>query len=135
MLRCTAKQRLQIGASSETAERAVAACVAFRGRQEQDMMKRDGPPLKEDLRVHGILGEKDLQASKQSSSVEGEDVREAISDASAVILIASASTRRSRRVKEALSIAQMYQRRVYVFWMQGDHLVEVMPTGWSHLPC
>ena len=91
--------------------------------------------LKEDLRVHGILGEKDPQASKQSSSVEGEDVREAISDASAVILIASASTRRSRWVKEALSIAQMYQRRVYVFWMQGDHLVEVMPTGWSHLPC
>ena len=63
-----------------------------------------------------------------------EDMREAIRNASAVILVASAHTRRSRSVKQELHIAEMYQRAIYLFWMQGNDLREVMPTGWSHLP-
>jgi WD40 repeat protein len=92
--------------------------------------------LKDDLQVYGLMREKDhnVPQPENPDKDEKEDVREAISSASAVILIATPHTRRSRSVKQKLQIAEMYQRPLYLFWMQGTHLLEVMPTGWSHLP-
>jgi hypothetical protein len=92
--------------------------------------------LKEDLRISGMMKEKDHEAPQTGDSGEDEkeDVREAIRSASGVILIATPHTRRSRSVKQELHIAQMYQRPIYLFWMQGNHLMEVMPTGHSSLP-
>jgi hypothetical protein len=56
-------------------------------------------------------------------------VREAIRNASAVIVVATPHTRRSRSVKQELQIAEMYQRPTYLFWVQGNQLMEVMPTS------
>jgi hypothetical protein len=93
--------------------------------------------LKEDLRdIGGMIKEQDDKASQTGSFDEDakKDVHEAVSSASAVILVATPHIRRSRSIKQELHIAQMYQRSIYLFWMQGDHLMEVMPTGYDHLP-
>src|SRR6266516_1917869 len=90
--------------------------------------------LKDDLRVHGILGWRNHNVLQPGSPDDDEDVHEAIRNASAVILVASPHTRRSRSVKQELRIAEMYQRPVSLFWMQGTQMKEVMPVNWSGLP-
>ena len=82
--------------------------------------------LKDDLQAHGITGWANHKATP-------EEKREPIRNASAVILVASPHTRRSSPIKNDLRIAEMYQRPVYLFWMEGNDLIEVIPTGWSHL--
>ena len=79
--------------------------------------------LKDDLQVHGTMKEKDHKASQPASlgQDEKEDLREVIRNAAVVILVASPHTRRSRSVKQELYIAEMYQRSIYLFWMQGNH--------------
>jgi len=101
-------------------------------RKDLSLLKR----LKGNLRDYGIMGGKEQQADRVDSAGEDEDgeVREAIRRAAAVIVVGSPHTRRARSVKQVLEIAQMYERPSYLFWMQGDLLVEVVPTGWSHLP-
>src|SRR5260370_5337135 len=86
--------------------------------------------LKDDLQAHDILG----WVGHKAVFDEEEDMREAIRNASSVILVASPHTRRSRSVKQELHIAGMYQRPIYLFWIQGNDLIEVTPTGWNHLP-
>jgi WD40 repeat protein len=92
--------------------------------------------LKDDLRMQGIMAEKGRKVAQPEDPEqdENEAVREAIRNAPAVVLVATPHTRRSRSVKQELQIAEMYQRSIYLFWVQGNHLMEVMPTGWSHLP-
>ncbi len=90
--------------------------------------------LKEDLQVYGKMRVKDHKTLEPRSLDEDEKVHEVIRSAPAVIVVATPLTRRSRLVKQELDIAAMYQRPVSLFWMQGDQLMEVMPTGWSYLP-
>jgi hypothetical protein len=125
-------------------------------RKDLPLVKR----LKDDLRHHGIITGNNIPpnlaavgvGAAQGTTVRSapthnlvsasggpaqdtkEDMREAIRSASAVILVASPHTRRSRSVKQELHIAAMYQRPISLFWMQGEQLLEVMPTEWSHLP-
>ena len=101
-------------------------------RKDLPLVKR----LKDDLRVLGVMGEKNHQVLQEASPDKDakDDVRETIRNALAVILVASPQTRRSRLVKQELHIAAMYQRPISLFWMQGEQLPEVMPTEWSHLP-
>lgn len=90
--------------------------------------------LRNDLQTHGMTGWAGRKAYQPGSAHEQEHLREAIRHASAVILVASPHTRRSRLVRQELYIAEMYQRSVYLFWMQGDQLGEVMPASQSGLP-
>jgi WD40 repeat protein len=88
--------------------------------------------IKEDLR--GMMGEEHQQAAQENNPDEDEKIEEAIRPASAVIVVASPSTRYSPWVKQVLEIAKMYQRPLYLFWMQGDLLQEVLPTDYDYLP-
>jgi len=85
--------------------------------------------LKDDLQAYKIVGQGD-----HDGALDEEKRREAIRSASSIILVASVHTRQARSVKLVLHIAEMYQRPIYLFWMQGNDLREAMPTGWSNLP-
>jgi spermidine/putrescine-binding protein len=87
--------------------------------------------LKDTLALQRIVGWVDHQASPSGSSQE-ERLRKAIRNARAVILVATAHTRRSRSVKAELDIAEMYQRTIYVWWAQGSQQIEVLPAGKSY---
>jgi WD40 repeat protein len=100
-------------------------------REEEDLSLVNR--LKDDLQLHGIKGWIDSTLLPLGNSDE-EELRVAIRNASAVVLVISGQTRRSRAVKEEISIAQMYQHPIYLFWMQGDSLEEVIPTNCKGLP-
>ena len=88
--------------------------------------------IKDDMIAQGVAGWIDNQASSSGISEE-ERLREAIRNASAVILVATPHTRRSLSVKGELQIAEMYQRPIYVLWVEGSQFIEVIPTGWNRL--
>jgi energy-coupling factor transporter ATP-binding protein EcfA2 len=85
--------------------------------------------LKEDLQAHGTKSWMDQTTLQPDSPDEEENLRVAIRNASALVLVVSTQTRRSRVIKDEISIAQMYQRPIYLFWMDGDLLAEVIPTS------
>ncbi len=90
--------------------------------------------LRDGLHAQGMTGWVGHKTFQLGSAHEQEHLREVIRRALAVILVASPHTRRSRLVRQELYIAEMYQRPVYLFWMQGNQLVEVMPASRSGLP-
>lgn len=49
-------------------------------------------------------------------------------------LVNTAQSPSTLTIHQELYIAEMYQRHVYLFWMQGDQLGEVMPASQSGLP-
>ncbi|GLV59794.1 hypothetical protein KDH_66180 [Dictyobacter sp. S3.2.2.5] len=85
--------------------------------------------LKTDLQEHGITA-----WTAHTASSEEEEMREAIRNASGVIVVVSSYTRSSLSVKRELHIAEMYQRPIYLFWTWGDHLMDVLPANLHGLP-
>ena len=51
----------------------------------------------------------------------------------ALLLIASPQTRSSRYVADELRIAELYGRRVYPLWVEGEQWMECVPLGWGGL--
>jgi WD40 repeat protein len=89
--------------------------------------------LKDDLQAHGIRGWRE-EREYLSGSPQEEDLRVTMRNTSAVVLIVSPQTRGSRSVKEEMILAQMYQRPIHLFWMDGDRLADVILNGWKDLP-
>jgi hypothetical protein len=102
-------------------------------RKDLPLLRR----LKHDLQALSSTekDESNLPPSENPEKDQENDGREAIiRSASAVVVVATPQTRRSRQVKHDLDIASMYQRPIYLFWIQGDRVTDVMPAGWKHLP-
>jgi WD40 repeat protein len=78
--------------------------------------------------IIGWLGPTDLT---ETAAMER---REAIQQALAVVVLASPSTRLSRQVKQELKLAEIYQRPILLFWLQGNTLIEVTPADQNNLP-
>ncbi len=89
--------------------------------------------LKDDLLAHGIRAWRG-ESEYLSGSPQEEDLRIAIRKASAFVLVVSPETRRSRSVKEEITLAQIYQRPIHLFWMDGHRLADVILTSWKDLP-
>ncbi len=58
-----------------------------------------------------------------------QSIRHAIEDASAVLLVASPSSRQSVFVQGELSLANLHQCPVYPVWVNGDEWIEAIPLG------
>ena len=89
--------------------------------------------LRADLQDRGItswLDQYDLPAGTPSWE---QALRDAIRGALAVLLIASPHTRSSRYVADELRIAELYGRRVYPIWVEGEQWMECVPLGWGGL--
>jgi HEAT repeat protein/energy-coupling factor transporter ATP-binding protein EcfA2 len=72
------------------------------------------------------IDRKDLQPGTPSWE---DAIREAIKNASAVILIASPHSRRSRYVRDEIAIAEMTGRKIYPIWANGDHWIDCVSLG------
>src|SRR2546423_4771722 len=75
--------------------------------------------LKADLQAQGINIWIDKTGIKPGTSNWEEEIRKAIREAHAVLFIASPQSWSSRYVNDELSIAEMYQRKVYPIWAVG----------------
>ena len=60
-------------------------------------------------------------------------LREAIRASLAILLLASPHTRSSRYVADELRVAELYGRRVYPLWIDGEQWMECVPLGWGGL--
>jgi TIR domain/Novel STAND NTPase 1 len=58
-----------------------------------------------------------------------DSIREAISSAVAVLLIASPSSRQSTYVQDELAIARMYHRPIFPIWAEGAEWIDSIPMG------
>src|SRR5579863_602263 len=85
-------------------------------RSEEVVAKR----LEQDLRVYGLQVWRDESSIDPGSPDWEEAIREAISHAYAVVLIASPSVIPSRYIKGELILAKRYHpNRIYPLWMDG----------------
>lgn len=87
--------------------------------------------LQADLYAHGIAVWVDREGIQPGTRDWEEAVRKAIRASSAVVFAASPEARASRNVKDELSIADMYQRRVYPLWIAGSQWMDAAPIGWG----
>jgi WD40 repeat protein len=85
--------------------------------------------LIEDLKKNGISVWIDQHNIPPGTKDWEKTIREAISTASAVVLIASPSTSSSQVVRDELRLADIYQRPIYPFWIKGEHWIEAVPLG------
>jgi hypothetical protein len=93
-------------------------------RSEEVVAKR----LEQDLRVYGFQVWRDESSIDPGSPDWEEAIREAISHAYAVVLIASPSVIQSRYIKGELSLAERYQpNRIYPVWVDGSDWSDCVP--------
>src|SRR5215471_1521942 len=84
--------------------------------------------LEQDLREHGFQVWRDVSSIDPGSPDWEEAVREGISHAYAVVLIASPSVIQSRYIKGELNLAKRYQPdRIYPVWVDGTDWPDCVP--------
>jgi hypothetical protein len=84
--------------------------------------------LEQDLRVHGFQVWRDVSSIDPGSPDWEEAVREGLSHAYAVVLIASPSVIQSRYIKGELSLARRYQpNHIYPVWVDGTDWPDCVP--------
>lgn len=84
-----------------------------------------------DLRAFDIACWIDRQDLKPGTPSWEQALRAAIRAADGVVLVCSPSALASRYVPDELRIAEMYQRTVYPFWVDGEHWMDSVPMGWG----
>ena len=91
--------------------------------------------LEEELRAYGIMKEQDHHTPQSGSPDEDKKM------ICVMRLVSLGSDPYCLTLYTAFPLDQAsvthrrnYQRTLYLFWMQGNHLSEVMPTGYDHLP-
>ncbi|MGH2412011.1 MAG: TIR domain-containing protein, partial [Chloroflexota bacterium] len=89
--------------------------------------------LRADLRRHGITTWGDEHDLPPGTPTWEQALRDAIRAATALLLIASPHTRTSRYIADELRIAELYRRRVYPIWIDGEQWIECVPLGWGGL--
>jgi len=89
--------------------------------------------LRADLRRHGVVAWVDEQDLPPGTPNWEQAIREAIRTCAALLLVASPRTRSSRYVADELRIAELYGRRVYPIWVEGEQWMECVPLGWGGL--
>ena len=83
--------------------------------------------LIQDLQVRNVRVWIDQQGLVAGTPDWEQALRDAIRASSSVLLIASPASRQSRYVKGELEIAEMYGRKVYPVWADGDHWADSVP--------
>jgi hypothetical protein len=84
--------------------------------------------LEQDLRVHGFQVWRDVSSIDPGSPDWEASIREGISHAYAVVLIASPSVIQSRNIKGELSLAKRYHpNRIYPVWLDGTDWPDCVP--------
>ncbi len=84
--------------------------------------------LEQDLRAHGIWVWRDETSINPGSSDWETAIREAISHAYAVVLIASPSVIKSLYIKGELNLAKRYHpKRIYPIWIDGTDWSDCVP--------
>jgi serine/threonine protein kinase/type II secretory pathway predicted ATPase ExeA len=79
--------------------------------------------LATDLSQRGIT----FSNSKVETNADPDSMlRAAMSMAQQVVVIGTPKTRFSRRIKEHLRLAQMYQRRLVIIWIQGEEMAALL---------
>lgn len=78
--------------------------------------------LATDLKRRGLLLSNDLSADTDQEEI----IREAMRAAQRVVVVVTPRTRSSRVVREHLRLAQVYQRRPVLVWMEGDEMVAML---------
>ncbi|HWE61658.1 MAG TPA: TIR domain-containing protein, partial [Chloroflexota bacterium] len=89
--------------------------------------------LRTDLRQHGVTVWMDEHDLLPGTPDWEQALREAIRASLALLLIASPHTRSSRYVADELRIAELYGRRVYPVWVEGEQWMDCVPLGWGGL--
>ena len=89
--------------------------------------------LHADLQRHGITTWVDDHDLPPGTPNWEQAIRDAIRAAEALLLIASPRTRTSRYIADELRIAELYRRRVYPIWIEGEEWMECVPLGWGGL--
>jgi WD40 repeat protein len=87
--------------------------------------------LKADLGKRGILLTNDAFADGAQELDQENIVRQAIRAAALALVVISPQTRASRRIREHMRIAAMYQRRVVFIWTAGDDLAPRLLDAWG----
>ncbi|HXT37331.1 MAG TPA: TIR domain-containing protein, partial [Chloroflexota bacterium] len=85
------------------------------------------------LRQYGVAIWLDEQNLPPGTPSWEQALREAIMASTALLLIASPRTRSSRYVADELRIAEMYGRRMFPLWVEGEHWMDCVPLGWGGL--
>jgi serine/threonine protein kinase len=80
-------------------------------------------PLVADLKRRGLLLSND---GSQKVSGQQEALREAIRSVHRVVVVVTPQTRSSRQVREHLHLAQVYQRKLVLVWMQGEGMATLL---------
>jgi serine/threonine protein kinase len=80
-------------------------------------------PLIADLERRGLLLSSDV-----SRKVAGQEeaLQEAIRSAHRVVVVVTPQTRSSRQVREHLHLAQVYQRKLVLVWIQGEEMATLL---------
>ncbi|MFL5586881.1 MAG: protein kinase domain-containing protein, partial [Ktedonobacteraceae bacterium] len=86
--------------------------------------------LQADLQARGILVSNDHLAYVPDATQQ-DTLRQVIRDAQMILVVVSPHTRSSRKVKEQLRIASMYQRHLVFVWAAGDDVASVLPEAWG----
>ncbi len=89
--------------------------------------------LHTDLEQYGITVGVDEHGLPPGTPDWEQALREAIRASMALLLLASPRTRTSRYVADELRIAELYGRRVFPIWIEGDQWMECVPLGWGGL--
>jgi serine/threonine protein kinase/type II secretory pathway predicted ATPase ExeA len=76
-----------------------------------------------DLKQRGVLLSNDFS---EKVSGQEEALRQAVRSAHRVVIVVTPQTRTSRLVKEHLHLAQVYQRRLVLVWMQGEEMTTLL---------
>ena len=87
--------------------------------------------LRADLQQRGVLFSNEIAGDL---SQQEDAMHQAIRAADLVVVVGTSQMRSSRLVKEQLRIAQMYQRRLVLLWVQGDDLSSMLQDSlWAQL--
>jgi WD40 repeat protein/serine/threonine protein kinase len=87
--------------------------------------------LKADLGRRGILLTNDAFADEAQELDQENVVRQAIRAAALALVVISPQMHASRRIKEHMRIAAMYQRRVVFIWTAGDDIAPRLLDAWG----
>ncbi len=85
--------------------------------------------LKDDLQAEGLTIWIDSVGLQPGTPDWDQALRDAIHEASAVLLCASPSSRRSPYVRDEIALAKSEQKPIYPLWIAGDDWLDCIPMG------
>lgn len=94
-------------------------------RQDSEIVQR----LSADLKTRSVEVWFDKVGLKPGTRNWEQALRDAISHAYAIVLVASPKSRQSVYVQDEIAIAKMYERPIFPVWVDGEEWMESIPIG------